>query len=81
MPAGLPVRDEPEVALARVNARIAWALSHDHVSDWLKQALRGALARDPADAANDAEMLRHLLVPLAIAESMNAAASAIPAED
>jgi len=30
-------------------------------SFWLRQALRGALARDPVDAANDAEMLTRLL--------------------
>jgi hypothetical protein len=30
-------------------------------SFWLKAALRSALARDPVDAANDAEVLAHLL--------------------
>lgn len=30
-------------------------------SHWLKDALRPALARDPVDAANDAEMLSRLL--------------------
>ena len=31
-------------------------------SDWLKEALRSALKRDPVDAANDAEVLATLLV-------------------
>jgi len=30
-------------------------------SSWLKSALRSALARDPVDAANDAEILARLL--------------------
>ena len=30
-------------------------------SFWLKNALRSALARDPVDAANDAEILARLL--------------------
>jgi hypothetical protein len=30
-------------------------------SGWMKQALLGALPRDPVDAANDAELLYHLL--------------------
>lgn len=30
-------------------------------SSWLKDALRSALARDPVDAANDAEVLARLL--------------------
>jgi hypothetical protein len=30
-------------------------------SHWLCRALRGALARDPVDAANDAELLARLL--------------------
>ena len=30
-------------------------------SFWLKDALRAALARDPVDAANDAEVLARLL--------------------
>ncbi len=38
-------------------------LLHDEIlvdpsaSDWLKNALRAALERDPVDAVNDAEML------------------------
>ncbi len=36
-------------------------LEDPSASFWLRQALRGALARDPVDAANDAEMLVSLL--------------------
>ena len=31
------------------------------MSEWLRNALRSALERDPVDAANDAELLRMLL--------------------
>lgn len=41
--------------------RIDWALTHPGMSEWLKQALRGARARDPTDILNDLEMLNHLL--------------------
>ena len=51
--------------LAAADARIAWVLAHPHMSDWLKQALRSADARDPTGLQNDVEMLRHLLVPRA----------------
>lgn len=30
-------------------------------SEWLRQALRGSLMRDPIEAANDAEQLRMIL--------------------
>ena len=36
-------------------------LTDPAASQWLKTALRGALARDPVDAADDAEMLAALL--------------------
>ena len=36
-------------------------LSSPHHSFWLKDALRSALARDPVDAANDAELLLSVL--------------------
>jgi hypothetical protein len=36
-------------------------LSDPAASFWLKDALRAALARDPVDAANDAEILFRLL--------------------
>jgi hypothetical protein len=36
-------------------------LADPSASHWLCRALRGALARDPVDAANDAEVLARLL--------------------
>jgi hypothetical protein len=40
---------------------IATALEDPPAYFWLKDALRSALARDPVDAANDAEILCGLL--------------------
>ncbi len=40
---------------------IARVLAEPKSSDWLRAALRAALARDPVDAANDAEQLARLL--------------------
>ena len=40
---------------------IEQVLSDPAASYWLKDALRSALARDPVDAANDAEVLFRLL--------------------
>jgi hypothetical protein len=40
---------------------IAKVLQDPAASFWLKDALRSALARDPVDAANDAEILCRLL--------------------
>ena len=36
-------------------------LNDPHTSDWLRNALRSALERDPVDVANDAEYLRNIL--------------------
>jgi hypothetical protein len=40
---------------------IATVLKDPAASFWLKAALRSALARDPVDAANDADLLCRLL--------------------
>lgn len=40
---------------------IASTLDDPAASDWLRDALRTAMARDPVDAANDAEVLARLL--------------------
>ena len=61
-------RQEPEVARAVADARIAWVLEHPHMSDWLKQALRTAACRDPTELQNDVEMLRHIVALCARAE-------------
>ena len=40
---------------------IPTVLEDPAASSWLKTAIRSALARDPVDAANDAEVLYRLL--------------------
>lgn len=40
---------------------IAWILEHPAFSDWLKDALRSGVMRDPVHLTNDLELLRHLL--------------------
>jgi len=40
-----------------MNDSIQTILDDPAASDWLKTALRAALARDPVDAVNDAEIL------------------------
>ncbi len=59
---------EPETRLAVADHRIEWVLRHPHFSNWLKEALRSARRRDPMEAQNDVEMLRHLIVPHATAQ-------------
>lgn len=56
-------RQEPEIALAIAEGRIAWVLAHPAMSDWLKQALRTAQELDPIELRNDVELLRHLIDP------------------
>ena len=62
------VRPEPEIGLAIAKARIAWALDHPGISDWLKAALRTANDLDPVAVENDVEMLRFLITGRATAE-------------
>lgn len=45
-----------------LDRRIRAIIDDPAVSCWLKQALEGALRRDPVDAANDAEVLAGLLI-------------------
>lgn len=49
-------RDGPE----DTDSMIEWVLAHPRMSIWLKDALRGALDRDPFDVLNDLEILKHL---------------------
>lgn len=51
-----------------VNDEITAVLEAPTTSPWLRAALRSAIARDPAEAANDAERLAQLLA--ARAETM-----------
>lgn len=59
------LRPEPELALARADAHIAWALAQPQVSGWLQAALRSARDHDPLTLQNDIELLRHLALPYA----------------
>ena len=56
------------IICAACDAQIAWVLAHPHMSDWLKQALCAANGRDPIELQNDMEILRHLVVPRALAD-------------
>jgi hypothetical protein len=47
--------------LEQVEERIAWVLSHQGMSPWLKTTLEAALTRDPIDVINDLEILHFLL--------------------
>lgn len=52
-----------EIDVLTTERRVALALMHPAFSEWLKQALRSALDRDPVVLANDLELLQHLLLP------------------
>jgi hypothetical protein len=51
----------PPLHISRDVRRPAEYLEDPLASEWLKQALRSALERDPVDAANDADLLRAIL--------------------
>lgn len=61
-------RHEPEIMLAVAEARIAWVIDHQHMSEWLKLALRSADGLDPIVLKNDLEMLCHLVMRRAHAQ-------------
>jgi hypothetical protein len=50
-----------DIDCLRAERRIEHALAHPAFSEWLKQALRTAIGRDPVALANDLELLEHLL--------------------
>lgn len=54
-----------QIDLLDAERRIRDALLHPAFSDWLKQAVRSALERDPTALVNDLELLGHLLRPWA----------------
>jgi len=62
------VRQEPEIALALAEARIAWALNHPHLSDWLKAALRTTTGLDQIAIQKEIELLGQLIAQRARAE-------------
>lgn len=61
------VRQEPEIALALAEAKIAWALNHPHLSDWLKSALRTTTGLDQIAIQKEIELLGQLITQRAIA--------------
>lgn len=48
-------------ALKSAEEPIKWVLANQNMSEWLKQALRTAMDRDPVDVLNDLEILQTLL--------------------
>ncbi|MCH4893289.1 MULTISPECIES: hypothetical protein [unclassified Sphingomonas] len=75
------LRPEPELALARADAHIGWALAQPQVSDWLKAALHSARGHDPVALENDVELLRQLILPRTRAALALAMAPATPIDD
>jgi hypothetical protein len=65
--AGTRVSKSSAVQLAEAERRIAWILAHPGFSDWLKDALRKAVDRDPVDVVNDLELFGHVIRPWASA--------------
>lgn len=49
--------------LKMTEERIDWVLSSANISEWLKDALRSAMDRDPVGILNELEMLNTLLRP------------------
>lgn len=47
--------------LPAIDSGIASMIAHPATSDWLRQALRDNVKRDPVDALKDAEVLQELL--------------------
>ena len=54
-------------AVAAASRRIEAVITDFAASDWLRSAAQAALARDPVDAVNDADVLLGLLQPWAAA--------------
>ena len=52
-----------ETDLIGAERRIHGALAHPAISEWLKDALRSAIGRDPLALAHDLELHGHLLRP------------------
>lgn len=60
MPRAIP-KDPQRAATGEGPSKVAMVLADPAVSYWLKDALRGALRRDPVDAYRDARLLVELL--------------------
>lgn len=57
----------PDDAAAAAERRIEAVIADPAASHWLRDAARAAIARDPVDAVNDADILLGLLQPWAAA--------------
>jgi hypothetical protein len=57
----------PDDVVEAAERRIDAVIADPAASDWLRNAARAALARDPVDAVNDADILLGLLQPWAAA--------------
>lgn len=57
----------PDDSVMACERRIAAVMADAGMSYWLRDALRAAVARDPVDAVDDAELLLVLLQPWAAA--------------
>ena len=74
----------PDDRIAAAERRIQAVIADRAASYWLRDAAKAAIARDPVDAVNDADVLLGLLEPWAAAivdaEMARAAEPALPFE-
>ena len=64
----MPV-DECAQEVRLVKDRLAWALGHPAVSDWVKRGLASARQRDPVEVLNDLELMTHVVRQWASADA------------
>ena len=64
----MPV-DECAQEVRVVKDRLAWALGHPAVSDWVKRGLASARQRDPVEVLNDLELMTHVVRQWASADA------------
>ena len=53
--------DRSDDVVGTAQHRISWVLDHPGISEWLKEAVRTSLDRDPVAVLNDLELLTTLL--------------------
>lgn len=67
----MPV-DECAQEVRLVKDRLAWALGHPAVSDWVKRGLESARQRDPVEVLNDLELMTNVVRQWASADAKRA---------
>ena len=67
----MPV-DECAQEVRVVKDRLAWALGHPAVSDWVKRGLASARQRDPVEVLNDLELMTNVVRQWASADAKRA---------